>query len=192
VRSQTRTTSFPRPTTMPSGDPLVLELGPAGGPALRVEWDVEALRELSATPCQPATGEARATWRLERGPDWERVSALRVISASFDDGALLAVAALRPRGAAGHDADAVGAVLVSAQGEMAQLHDTLLSTEYGPDGRARRLGLELYEGSTGPPIRIVADRVADAHQGAGGEQTALRLRMEGIPGSGLHELVPAG
>lgn len=177
---------------MPSGDPLVLELGPAGEPALRVEWNVEALRELSAAPGHQDASEARPTWRLEREPDWERARALRVISASFDDGALLAVAALRPRGAAGHDADAVGAVLVSAQGEVAQLHDALLSTEYGPDGRARRLGLELYEDPAGPPIRIVADRVADARQGAGGERTALRLRMEGTAGTGLHELVPAG
>jgi len=177
---------------MPSGDPLVLELGPAGGPALRVEWDVEALRELSGAARQPGTGEARPAWRLEREPDWERSSALRVISASFDDGALLAVAALRPRGAAGHDADAVGAVVVSAQGEVAQLPDALLSTEYGPDGKARRLGLELYGDPTGPPIRIVADRVADARQGAGREQTKFRLKMEGISGAGLHELMPPG
>ena len=177
---------------MPSVDPLALELGPAGGPVLRVEWDVEALRELSATARHLGTGEARPTWRLEREPDWEAASALRVISASFDDGALLAVAALRPRGAAGHDADAVGAVLVSAEGEVAQIDDALLSTEYGPDGGARRLGLELYGSTPGPPIRIVADRVADARQGTAGEQTALRLRMEGTPGAGLHELMPAG
>ena len=30
---------------MPSGERLILELDPAGGPALRVEWDVDALRE---------------------------------------------------------------------------------------------------------------------------------------------------
>jgi hypothetical protein len=176
---------------MPGVDPLVLELGPPGGPALRVEWDVEALQELSARR-QSGPGGGRPTWRLEREPDWERAGALRVISASFDDGALLAVAALRPRVATGHDADAVGAILVSAQGEVARLHDALLSTEYGPDGKARRLGLELYQDSTGPPIRIVADRVADASQGAAGEQTPLSLRMEGTPGTGLHELVPAG
>ncbi len=177
---------------MPSGDPLVLELGPAAGPGLRVEWDVEALRELHATSRHADTAEARPIWRLERGPDWEGASALRVISASFDDGALLGVAALRPRGAAGHDADAVGAVLVSAEGEVARPHEALLSTEYGPDGRPRRLGLELYEHSTGPPLRIVADRAADPRPGAGGEHTALRLRMEGIPGTGLHELVAPG
>ena len=106
-----------------------------------------------------------------------------MISASFDDGALLAVAALRPRGAAGHDADAVGAVLVSPEGEVARPHEALLSTEYGPDGEPAALGLELYEDPTGPPLRVVADRVADARPGAGGEQTALRLRMEGTPGS---------
>src|SRR6478735_955189 len=113
---------------MPSGERLVLELDPAGGPALRVEWDVDALRDLSATGRQPGAGEAPPAWRLEPGPDWERVSALRLISATFDDGALLAVAALRPRGATGHAADG---------------------------------------------------------------QTALALRMDGTPGTGLHQLIEA-
>ena len=93
-----------------------------------------------------------------------------MISASFDDGSLLAVAALRPLGVEGHDAEAVGAVLVAPQGEAAQLHEALLSTEYGPDGRARRLGLELYESSTDPPIRVVADRVAEARDDADGKR----------------------
>ena len=176
---------------MPSGDPLVLDLGAAGGPALRVEWDLQALRELSGT-AQAGVGQTRPTWRLERDPDWEGFSALRVISASFDDGAVLGVAALRPRGSAGHDTDAVAAVLVSPEGEVALPHEALLSTEYGPDGKARRLGLELYEDPTGPPLRGVADRVADARPSAGGEQTALRLRMEGTSGRGVHEVRPAG
>ena len=115
-----------------------------------------------------------------------------MISASFDDGSLLAVAALRPLGVEGHDAEAVGAVLVAPQGEAARLHEALLSTEYGPDGRARRLGLELYESSTDPPIRVVADRVADAGEDTDGERSALTLRMEGTPGAGLYELMPAG
>jgi len=183
---------------MPSGERLVLELDPAGGPSLRVEWDVGALRELAARQ-QPGTGHGPPTWRLEREPDWERAGAVRLISATFDDGALLGVAALRPQGAAGHDADVIGAILISPEGEVAQLHEALLSTEYGPDGRARRLGLELYESSNGPPIRIVADRIADAREGVGdevgesdgGEQTPLTLRMEGTPGTGLHELIRA-
>src|SRR3954447_18677775 len=168
---------------MPSGERLVLERDPAGGSALRIDWDVDALRE-------PGAGEA--PWRLEPGPDWERASALRLISATFDDGALLAVAALRPRGAAGHDADAIGAIIVSPEGEVTRPREALLSTEYGPDGRARRLGLELYEEAGGPPVRIVADCINDAREGAGDERTALALRMEGTPGTGVHELIFAG
>jgi hypothetical protein len=188
VRSRTPAVSCNRVKTMPSADPLVLELGPSGGPVLRVEWDVEALRELSSG----SRDHARPTWRLERDPDWEGASALRVISASFEDGALLGVVALRPREAPGHDADAVGAVLVSSEGEVARPHEALLSTEYGPDGRARRLGLELYEGPTDPPLRVVADRLAEPGPAPAWERTALRLRMEGTPGTGLHELVAPG
>ena len=178
---------------MPSGERRVLELDPPGGPALRVEWDVDALRDLSATSRQPGAGEAPPAWRLDPGPDWERVSALRLISATFDDGALLAVAALRPRGASGHAADAVEAILVSPEGEVTRPHEALLSTEYGPDGSTRRLGLELYEESAGPPVRIAADRIADAGDGDGaaGGGTALALRMDGTPGTGIHELVGA-
>jgi hypothetical protein len=115
-----------------------------------------------------------------------------VISASFEDGALLGVAALRPREAAGHDADAVGAVLVSPEGEVARPYEALLSTEYGPDGKARRLGLELYEEPTDPPVRVVADQLAQPRQGTGREQTAFGLRMEGRSGTGLHELITSG
>jgi hypothetical protein len=178
---------------MPNGDPLVLELAQSDGPALlRIEWDLEALRSLSVASRDPGVRGDQPPWRLDTEPNWGNASALRVISASFDDGAVLAVAALRPREAAGHDADAVGAVLVSAQGEVTRPPEALLSTEYGPDGKARRLGLELYEEPTEPPVRVVADRLAEAGRGAGGERTALRLRMEGTPGTGLHELVAPG
>jgi hypothetical protein len=177
---------------MADGDPLVLALGSAGGPTIRVEWDATVLRELNARPGDADDTEAPPTWRLETEPDTDSAGILRVISASFDDGALLAVAALRPPGAGGHDADAVGAILVSPEGEATELHHALLSTEYGPDGRARRVGLELYEDPADPPTRVVGDRVAEARQGARSEQTALRLRMEGTSGTGVHELVTPG
>lgn len=175
---------------MPNGEALALELGAADGPTLRIEWDVAALRELNAGLRSLAAADAGPTWRLEAEPGWEAAGALRVISAGFDDGALLAVAALRPLGVEGHDAEAVGAIMLPPEGEAAQLHEALLSTEYGPDGRARRLGLELYESSTDPPIRVVADRVAEPRD-SGGTPTALSLRMEGTPGTGLYEQLPA-
>ena len=174
---------------MPNGEALALELGAADGPTLRVEWDLGALRELSDGSPPGNTTDAGSTWRLDAEPGWEAVGALRVISARFDDGSLLAVAALRPLGVEGHDAEAVGAVLIAPQGEAAELHEALLSTEYGPDGRARRLGLELYESSTDPPIRVVADRIAEARDDSAGRQTALSMRMEGTPGTGLYELI---
>ncbi len=179
---------------MPNNEPMALALEPSDGPALRVEWDVESLRELRNAGARPDADEARPRWRLEGEPDWEQISALRLISASFDDGALLAVAALRPRLADGHDAETVGAILISPEGEVIRLHDALLSTEYGPDGRVRRFGLELYEGSDRPPIRVAADRVGTvegASEGGAGEEAPLRLRMEGTPGTGLHELIRA-
>jgi hypothetical protein len=74
-----------------------------------------------------------------------------------------------------------------------RLHEVLLSTEYGPDGRARRLGLELYEGPDGPPLRVAADRVGTVEEASEDdgvrEHARLSLRMEGTPGTGLHELI---
>lgn len=173
-------------------DPLALELGPAGGPTMRVEWDRAALRELNSPPRDGGDTEAPPTWRAEPEPDGDGTGALRVISASFDDGALLGVVVLRPPGATGHDADTVGAILVSPEGEASELHHALLSTEYGPDGRPRRVGLELYEDPADPPTRVVGDRIAEARGGPRGEHTALRLRMEGTSGTGVHELVAPG
>ena len=187
-----RAASSPRTLTMADGDPLVLTLGPAGGHTIRVEWDAAVLQELNARPRDADDIEAPPTWRLETEPGGDSAGTLRVISASFDDGALLGVAALRPPGAAGHNAEAVGAILVSSEGEATELHHALLSTEYGPDGRTRRVGLELYEDPADPPTRVVGDRVAEAGQGARSEQIALRLRMEGTSGTGVHELVAPG
>jgi hypothetical protein len=177
---------------MPGSEPLTLELAAAVGATPRIEWDVESLRQLQAGADGAAPEDAGPSWRLVTEPDWDAVRALLVISAGFDDGALLAVAALRPKEADGHDADAVGGALISAEGDVIRLHEVLLSVEYGPDGSPRRLGLELYEGADGPPIRVAADRVETVEAPSGGkarEQAPLRLRMEGTPGTGLHELV---
>jgi len=177
---------------MADGDSLALTLGPAGGPTIRVEWDAAALGELNARQRDADDTGSPPSWRLETDPGGDGAGTLRVISASFDDGALLGVAALRPPGAAGHDAETVGAILVSPEGEASELHHALLSTEYGPDGRPRRVGLELYEDPADPPTRIVGDRVAEARRGPRGEETALRLRKEGTSGTGVHELVAPG
>src|ERR671937_475811 len=48
-----RVASSLRILTMPGDDPMVLELGPASGATMRVQWDATALRELNAPQRDP-------------------------------------------------------------------------------------------------------------------------------------------
>jgi hypothetical protein len=177
---------------MPSGESLTLELQPPFASALRIDWDPECLRELQRKGQYQRGGTPDRCWSLAADPDWGAVRELSLLSACFNDGALLAVAALRPREANGHDADLVEGVMVSPDGDTVRLHEVLLSREYGPDGKARRLGLELYERVDGPPVRLAADRVAtegETAEGAGGGGSSWTLSMAGTPGIGVHELI---
>jgi hypothetical protein len=174
---------------MPSGEPLSLELPEPTGEPLRVHLDPECVRELRAGR---GNGMPRRCWSLADDPDWSVVGELSLMAAGFEDGAVLAVAALRPREAGGHDADVIEGVLVSPEGDAARLEEVLLSSEYGPDGKARRLGLELYERLHGPPIRVAADRLASTGPAAGNERSEAStwsLMMAGAPGVGTYELI---
>ena len=174
---------------MPSGESLSLELPVPSGDTLRVHLDPECVRELRAAP---DNGTPRRCWSLADDLDWSVVGELSMIAAGFEDGAVLAVAALRPREAGGHDADVLEGVVVSPEGDAARLEEVLMSSEYGPDGKARRLGLELYERVAGPPIRVAADRLASTEPTAGDERTEAstwNLRMAGSPGVGTYELI---
>jgi hypothetical protein len=177
---------------MPSGESLSLELPEPSGDAFRVHVDPECVRELRAAR---GNGTPRRCWSLANDPDWSVVGELSLMAAGFEDGAVLAVAALRPREAGGHDADVLEGVVVSPEGDAARMDEVLLSTEYGPDGKARRLGLELYEGVDGPPTRVAADRLASTEPAAGDERTEVStwsLRMAGTPGGGTYELIRPG
>ena len=140
-------------------------------PGARVVWDLERLGSVDA-------GEGQPPWHLEAEPDWSAVEALRLLSASFDDGSGLVVAALRPAGAAGHDAEVVGGFLVGPEGEPRPLHEVLISTERGPDGAVRRLGLELYEEEGAIPLRVAADGTRE-----------MSVRIDGRAGSGRYEVL---
>ena len=159
-----------------SADALVLEIDGA-----RIEWSPDALRTL-------ASGEpAEAAWRLEGDVDWEAVESLGVVSAAFEDGRLLALVASRPAGAEGHDAAAPRGVLVQADGEIVELAEALLSTEYDSEGAPRRIGLELYPELGGIPLRVAADRVSPARLDAVASAPAMSFRLEGESGAGLFE-----
>jgi hypothetical protein len=176
---------------MPNGEPLSLELQPPSGNALRVDLDAGCVRDLRTGSKSRGSGAPNRCWSLANDFDWGFVAELSLIAAGFEDGGLLAVAALRPREADGHDADILEGVMVSPQGDAVHLEEVLLSAEYGPDGKARRLGLELYKGSDGPPLRASANRLTSPEQVAGdrpAEASTWRIRMAGMPGTGVYEL----
>jgi hypothetical protein len=162
-----------------------------GGERLRLTWDRGIAESLAGGG--PA-GQARSPWRGADGVDWEGVEALRLVSAVFEDGRTLAVAALRPRGAPGHDADSVGHHFVEA-GEPVDLVDALLSTEYDADGLPRRIGLELWAEDDTPPARVAADRKGEAEVSGDGvrrEVALMSFRLEGTGGIGLYEVLRPG
>ena len=68
----------------------------------------------------------------------------RSIGIVFSDGGLLALSAVRPAGPADHGDEQVVAILCDPDGAPVEFSETLLSTEYGPDGVQRRATLELW------------------------------------------------
>ena len=135
-----------------------------------MEWDLDGLARVGESEDAP--------FAVTAGFD-DRWESARILSGAFEDGRLLAVAALRPRRARGHGDDAIGGALVR-EGEPSVLSEVLWSVEYDRERRPRRLGLELYEGPDSLPLRVAADRSDEA--GAG--QTAFDLRLDGVEGVG--------
>jgi hypothetical protein len=162
-----------------SAEAVALEIGLDGA---RIEWSPDALRALAAG------GSAEPAWRLAGEIDWSALESLSVVSAAFDDGRLLALVAGRPAGAEGHDAPPRG-VLVQPDGEVVELAEALLSTEYDAEGAPSRIGLELYPELGGIPLRVAADRVSPPRAGTGAGATAMSFRLEGANGAGLLERV---
>jgi hypothetical protein len=174
---------------MPDAEGLALELRLPGeaDPVARIVWE-------PARAADAETGETPAAapgWRFQGEPGWERLELVRVLGASFDDGTVLAIAAARPAGAQGHGEEAVAGVLLAPEEGAIEAAEVLLSTEYGPDGRPRRLGVELYEDELSPPRRVAGDVLEPSGEG-GRLAAAVELRMDGVPGTGLLEVVRPG
>ncbi|MGH2951027.1 MAG: hypothetical protein ACRDKX_03165, partial [Solirubrobacterales bacterium] len=68
----------------------------------------------------------------------------------------------------------------------------LISTEYrGDDAEIERIGLELYR-DDGMPLRVAADATAATTAVDGGVRrlrVELELRLAGVPGKGLFEIL---
>jgi hypothetical protein len=135
----------------------------------------------------PVTGTGR---RGERG-GVGGVASVRDVSAWFEDG-VVAVTALRPRKAKGHDQDAVHAAVIDPEG-FGPVIEPRLSTVYAGDGRVRRVGMELWsEDEEAPALRLAAEA-----SGRGGVVTAggwaltvdwLLAHRRGQDGVGLYLL----
>ena len=149
-----------------------------------MEWHPEQLSRLDPDAERPV-------WRLAGELDWDAVERLRILSARLDDGRTLAVVALRPARASGHGDESVAGTLGDEQG-FERLEQVLLSTEYGPDGRPRRLGLELYRAEGELPLRLAADvgrtQVA-TEEGVARERSLCELRAADASGSAIFEVL---
>lgn len=117
----------------------------------------------------------------------------RSIGIVFSDGGLLALSAVRPPGSGGHGDERVTAVLCDPDGAPVEVSETLLSTEYGPDGVQRRATLELWiDGDEGQPLRGAGTLISAARvrrPGIDSDIAFFRWSVEGRDGLGHYELV---
>jgi hypothetical protein len=155
----------------PEPQVIVVEVDDA---PVRLRWD----------PGQPS-------WALDSEPDWSCLEGIRLVSALFDDGATLGVAAVRPRDAGGHGDDAVAARFLDVEGIQIAPSEALLSVEYDAAHVPRRLGIELWPDVDSAPLRIAADRELQADHPAPGNRDAVLMtfRLGGVAGHGMYETV---
>ena len=119
----------------------------------------------------------------------------RSIGIVFSDGGLFALSASRPRGSGAHDEEQVAGILCGPDGAPIEVSETLLSTEYGPDGVQRRATLELWtDGEQGQPMRGAGSLISSSavrHPGLVAEVAFFRWSVEGRDGLGHYEIVRA-
>ncbi len=117
----------------------------------------------------------------------------RSIGIAFSDGGLLALSAMRHPSSKGHGEEEVAAVLCGPDGAPVEVSETLLSTEYGPDGVQRRATLELWlDDEDAHPLRGAGTLISASsisHPGLRGEIAFFRWSLEGREGLGHYEVV---
>ncbi len=155
-------------------------------PGIRVVWDdLDGLRSgLSAD-------EPLAGWRLE-GELGSGHSALRVLSAATEKGTLLLLSALRPKDAGGHDQENPRAMIVARSGEVTEIEEALVSTQYAASGAIERVGVELYAEGDDYPLRGAGEVHAFSASDEGSvrrEQATLAFRLDGESGAAVLEIL---
>jgi hypothetical protein len=134
-------------------------------------------------------GQRGHTWGE---PDWERIGSTRTVAAWLDDGSGIALTAVRPAGAPGHEPEAMWAALLGAAGSL-RVDEPRLSTTYDEGGRQRRAGLELWVGEDDSyPRRATAEVVCGSTLDLGQlrlDCAFMRWRMDGLGGSGRYDVL---
>jgi hypothetical protein len=119
----------------------------------------------------------------------------RSIGIVFSDGGLFALSASRPAGAAEHGREEIVGILCHPDGAPVEVAETLLSTEYGPDGTQRRATLELWpDGEEAAPMRGAGSLISSSEvrrPGLVAEVAFFRWSLEGREGLGHYEVVRA-
>jgi hypothetical protein len=177
-------------TFAPVGETGELELADAG---------ISALYQLAhVRGTVTVDGDARvvdcAGQRSRRvgAPDRKRFGALRALSGWFGQEDGLALLAVRPRRARGHDSELLDAVLIEG-GVAVRVTEPRLSSTYTSDGVPTRVGLELWIGEEDGeqyPRRAAGETLGRSLVCDDSLRSELlRLRMRGRQGTGVYELV---
>jgi hypothetical protein len=172
---------------MTGPEPVALTLQAQGGGPTRLRYEAAALEAAGGGN----GGDVRSPWSIEGEVDWRYAEAMRLVSAAFEDGRELAIASIRPKGAAGHDTDVVACHLAEG-GEPVEVDEALVSIEYDSAGLPRRLGIELWIDPESPPLRVAADREGEVEAGGDGvrrEAARMHFRLAGARGTGLYEVL---
>jgi hypothetical protein len=129
--------------------------------------------------------------------DLERVESLRDISAWFEPEEGLAVVALRPSGARGHDTDEVTAAVLDSE-TSAPVADPRFSTTYSRAGRPIRSSLELWLGQAEDeyPRRAAGEALGPhaslVHEGVDVQASLFRWHSRAREGAGVYILARRG
>ncbi len=125
-------------------------------------------------------------------PDWERIGSTRTLAAWLADGTGVALSAVRPADAGGHEPEAIWAAVLGPAGAL-RVDEPRLSTTYDEDGRQRRAGLELWVGGDDDwPRRATGEVVCGSTLELGQlrlDCAFVRWRMEGYDGVGRYDVL---
>lgn len=164
-------------------DVIDLAFSSPEGETFGLQWDEGAFGAL-------ADGGA-AGWQLVGQVDWDELEAIKVLSAQLDDGRILALAAVRPVGADGHEGEAIAGVVGTADG-LQGFVELRLSAQYDEQGSPVRIGLELYSEDQRQILRAAGDAIESSSELEGGIRhlrTRLDFRLDGTSGAGTYEVL---